>query len=417
MTRRHVLVATLWLVALVGVFLVQRARVRTPPSTPAPLATATGATRVVRGVPVALEVTAAPRMLHGDRRHRGRTTLRGPASPTLAWSVNAGAPVVAQPVVDQRGRVIVGSLDRHLYVIDVRTGRLVFRKDLEGPIYGAALVLDDGTIIVGSDAQAIHALTPTGEVRFRIATVGDADTSPALAADGTIRVCAGNELWSITANGETRFRFRAGGKIFSSPAVLDDGTAVFGSQDDHVYGVDASGHEVFKFRTSGDVDASPTIADDGTILVGSDDGHVYALDIDGRLRFKLAIEAMVRAPITVSGERAFVGTLGPRPRVIAIEIATGRVLFEFELTRTDASEVGVMSGALIDADGSLYFGGHDDFLYAIDPRGRLRWAFPTHGDIDGTPTLVGDGAIVFGSEDGAIRLVSSAAPDASTAAR
>jgi outer membrane protein assembly factor BamB len=409
MNRRHALIASIWIVAILGVFAVQRLRRPEPTTSALPAA---GATRVERSVPVALATSAAPRMLHGDRRHRARTTLVGPAAPTLAWSVTAGAPVVAQPVVDPRGRLVVGSLDRFLYVIDIRTGALAWRKDLDGPIYGSALVLEDGTILVGSDAQALHVLSPTGDVLYRIATVGDADTSPVLASDGTIRFCAGSELWSVTKRGEVRFRFRAGAKIFSSPLVLDDGVTVFGSQDDHVYGVAANGDEVFRFRTGGDVSSSPTLADDGTLLVGSDDGNVYALDIDGRLKWKLEIGAMVRAPLSTSGDLVYVGTLGPRPRVLAVEVATARVRFEFELTLSDESEVGVMSGVLVDANGALYFGGHDDFLYSIDSRGHLRWAFPTHGDIDGTPALVGDGAMAFGSEDGLIRLVSSRAPAA-----
>lgn len=404
MSKRHVVIGSLWVVAIVLVLVVQR--LRAPRAEAPPRA---NTTRTERAVPVRIDVDAAPRMLHGDRQHRGRSRLRGPNAPVLAWTFTAGAPIVAQAVVDPRGRVVVGALDKYLYVLDARTGALVWRKDLGGPIYGAALVLDDGTIFVGSDGQALHALSPEGEIRFRVPTNGDPDTSPTLAPDGTIRFCAGSELWSITKTGETRFRFRAGAKIFSSPAVRDDGVTVFGSQDDHVYGVDAEGHEVFRFRTGGDVDATPTIADDGTILVGSNDGSLYALDLDGKLRFELDVGAMVRAPITVSGNRAFVGTLGPEPRVLAIDLTTGRVLFAFELTRSEGSDVGVMSGALVDADGTLYFGAHDDFLYAVDANGRLRWAFPTHGDIDGTPTLVGNGAIVFGSEDAALRLVSTAA--------
>lgn len=406
MNRRHATIAALWCAAVLGVLVVQRACGHVPSTEPEPTRT-----RVTRGVPVALATEGAPRMLHGDRRHRSRTRLRGPASPVLAWTVTTGAAVVAQPVLDPRGRVIVGSLDRHLYAIDARTGEVSFRVDLGGPIYGAALVLDDGTIIVGSDAQVVYGVAPDGTIRFRVPTAGDADTSPVLAADDTVRVCAGNELYVMTRAGEIRARFRAGGKIFSSPAVLDDGTAVFGAQDDHVYGVDALGHEVFRFRAGGDVDASPAIADDGTILFGSSDGYVYALDVDGRLRWKLAVSAGVRAPMAVVDRRAYVGTLGPSPRMLAINVATGRVAFALELTRSDLRDVGVMSGAVVDADGTVYFGGHDDFLYALDREGRLRWAFATHGDIDGTPAIVGDGAIVFGSEDGVIRMLSRGAPD------
>ena len=106
MRRRPVLIATLWIAAIGVVLAVQQLRAPTRDTS----ARTPTSTRRERGVPVALDVQAAPRMLHGDRRHHAVSRLRGPASPALAWTFTTGAPVVAQPVVDPRGRVIVGSL-------------------------------------------------------------------------------------------------------------------------------------------------------------------------------------------------------------------------------------------------------------------------------------------------------------------
>jgi outer membrane protein assembly factor BamB len=59
----------------------------------------------------------------------------------------------------------------------------------------------------------------------------------------------------------------------------------------------------------------------------------------------------------------------------------------------------VMSSPAIGADGTVYVGSHDNKVYAISPNGTLRWTFPTGDKIYSSPTLGTDGAIYIGSYD------------------
>ncbi|MFC1537662.1 PQQ-binding-like beta-propeller repeat protein, partial [Gemmatimonadota bacterium] len=53
----------------------------------------------------------------------------------------------------------------------------------------------------------------------------------------------------------------------------------------------------------------------------------------------------------------------------------------------------------IGADGTIYFGSKDDYLYALNPEGSLRWKYQTGSDVNSPPAVGDDGTIYFGSSD------------------
>lgn len=57
-------------------------------------------------------------------------------------------------------------------------------------------------------------------------------------------------------------------------------------------------------------------------------------------------------------------------------------------------------------DGTVYVGCDDGRLYAIAPDGTEKWAFATSGSVYSSPVVGFDGAVYFGSEDGSIYAVS-----------
>ncbi len=52
------------------------------------------------------------------------------------------------------------------------------------------------------------------------------------------------------------------------------------------------------------------------------------------------------------------------------------------------------------SDGIIYFGSHDNNLYALKPDGSLKWKFKTGNWIRSSPTIVEDGTLYIGSGDG-----------------
>lgn len=339
-----------------------------------------------------------PRQFRVDRRHTGRSAFVGPDAAELAWSFETSGRVSAQPVVGPDGEVFVGDHGGTLHALTTY-GRLRWSRELGGPIYSTPLVDDRGNVYVGSDARSITSFSSEGDLRWRLVTEGDADTGLVLDPNGRLYTAAGQELLSLETDGTVRWSFRAGGKIFTTPAIADDGTIYVGAQDDHLYAVSPDGTLRWSYRTEGDNDSSPAIGDDGTIYFGSDDRRVYALAPDGSLRWATAVEGMVRAPVGLGVDVVYAGVFGPRPRLVCLDARDGTERWHFSVTVADTTEIGVASGPLVDREGHVYFGAHDDYLYSLTARGELRWAFQADADVDSSPVLAPDGTLYFGSDD------------------
>lgn len=67
---------------------------------------------------------------------------------------------------------------------------------------------------------------------------------------------------------------------------------------------------------------------------------------------------------------------------------------------------GLYSSPAIGADGTVYVGSNDKYLYALYPDGSMRWRYPTGGWVWGSPTIGPDGYVYFGSFDGRLYCVS-----------
>jgi len=52
---------------------------------------------------------------------------------------------------------------------------------------------------------------------------------------------------------------------------------------------------------------------------------------------------------------------------------------------TSAPSPAVLSSPALEADGTVYVGSHDLYLYAVNPGGTLRWRFRTDGSVPSSP--------------------------------
>jgi outer membrane protein assembly factor BamB len=62
----------------------------------------------------------------------------------------------------------------------------------------------------------------------------------------------------------------------------------------------------------------------------------------------------------------------------------------------------VHGGPVEDDLGSLYFGAQDDAVYAVASTGEMLWRFQTGDDVDAPVTLLSDGTLIAGADDGKV---------------
>ena len=421
MDRRRLTIAGMWVAAIgamAAIYLTLEpdrddARTRDGDEAPTFVAgrdRAPAASRAELGVE---DEVASPRFYRGGRRHTGRSPFVGPARARRAWRYEAGGRITAQPVVGRDGTIFVGSHDHRFHAISpVGEGRWAVR--LHQRVWSAAAVRDDGTVLIGSDADALFALDPEdGSTTWRVRAEGDADGAVTIGADGTAYFTAGPHLHAVAPDGTVRWRFEGRGPfLLSSPAIDADGTAYVGSIDDHVYAVAPDGRMRWEHRTGNDVSSSPAIGDDGTIYFGSDDQHVYALGRDGERRWRTHVDGYVRAPVALGRNGDIIaGIYGPRPRVVSLDADDGSLRWYFPVTVSDSSEIGVASGPLVDAEGNVYFGAHDDYVYSVTDDGRLRWIHQTGADVDSAPVLTREGLLLVGCDDGFLYAIEEGAEE------
>ncbi len=405
------------LTALVAAVLTIRGKPRAPPQpagiAPPSSSISTGATGGAPGPlrgpeppPSARVPEGAPRTLHGGARRTHRSAATGPLSAKVAWEVDLGGPVATQVVAAPDEKVLYAATLGGALVALSREGRVAWRVDLGGRSYASPAVTKEGTVYAGSDSKRLFAVTPGGKVLYRVELGDEVDTAPALAPSGEVIVAAGRQVTALRPGGDVVWRFQARRKVFTGVALSDDGVAIFGAQDDAVYGVSLkTGLLVFRTELGADVDGGPAIDDDGDVVVGTDAGEVVRLGRDGAVRSRTAVGGYVRGPLSIARNGdALAGVYGPAPRMVRVGRG-GELIGAFGVQGTGAREFGVHGGALEDARGTLYFGTQDDRVYAVAASGALLFSYATRADVDAPLTLLSDGSLVVPSEDGHVSLL------------
>jgi outer membrane protein assembly factor BamB len=341
------------------------------------------------------------RMLHGDghRTHRARGKL--PREAKLAWTYAAGGPIEAQVTASLDEQTLyVASHDGSVTALG-RDGKKKWSVALADRVYSTPCVADDGTIYVGVDAKRFVALSPDGRTKWKLDTPSDADTGAAITKEGNVVFAAGTNVIAARPSGDVVWRFQAKKKIFASPAIADDGKVIVGSQDNRVYAIE-NGKAVWSVDLGADVDGAPAIGDDGSIFVGTDGGEVVCLRANGEVAWRTNVGGYVRGALSIARNGdVLAGVYGPSARQIRVA-ADGTIRGAFAIAGTGAKDFGVHGGALEDDDFALAFGGQDDAVYVLDANGALRWRYVTGGDVDAPVTLLSDGSLVVGSDDGKV---------------
>lgn len=108
--------------------------------------------------------------------------------------------------------------------------------------------------------------------------------------------------------------------------------------------------------------------DDATLYVSSDDQWIYAIDaVTGNLMWKYgtAEDGGSRCAFSTDETVLYCGTDDKHMR--AFNRLDGTLLWKY------AVDNAIVSSTRVGADGTLYFGCLDGFMYALKPDGTLKW--------------------------------------------
>ncbi len=229
-----------------------------------------------------------------------------------------------------------------------------------------------------------------------------------------------------------KWSFKAGSMLACSPAVGPDGTCYVGCRDRKLYAVGPDGALRWTLATAGPIDAAPSVLGDGTVVVGGYDGRLRAVTPDGALRWERDLGAPVMTTPCVDGDgQLWVGAddgalhgfdgggerlarVSVSDLVTASPVCSGGVIYACQQTLygSDGSRVAVASEPVVaplavGADGTLYVGSWDGFVYAIRG-GKVLWNAPVEGQVYAGCSVGPEGQVLVGTRAGEVVALSSA---------
>ena len=301
----------------------------------------------------------------GERRFEAKG-LHGmqPKTQTIAdaFDVFLSSPVVAQ------GAVYFGSGDGHVYAIDAATGEQRW-KFKTGDVVHSSPAFADGVLFFGSWDSYFYAV--------------DAAT--------------GKEKWRFHGGEDPVIHNQVG--FQSSPAVAN-GVVYTGCRDSNLYALDAAtGKEKWRFNNELSwVITSPAVTQGKVFFATSDSSLYHVLDATtGKSLVRQKDKAYMFSSPTVVGDVVLLGVLNGT--LIARDVKTGSVLWEYQTERSKQNKgwiltaerkfnapffyssnwreapivaadrqinIGAIFSTPLVANGVVYFGSTDGFLYALE---------------------------------------------------
>lgn len=387
-----------------------------------------------------LRLSADGTSLDGKKAFDGHTlpvTLRRgnlpPATPNAeaavriaapVWKFATGGAIWSSPAVAD-DTVYFGSVDKTLYALDVRTGKVRWKFATGAAVMGQPTIDRDDLYILSDDGFVYKIKRKAGTVVWKFdahnavprdvpsltSTKWDFDASAPTISDGVVYVGSGdNKLYAIDADsGAERWHFDAKDKVLSTPAVAD-GRVFFGSFDHHVYALDAkTGALAWKFDTLEPIVSSPLVAN-GMVYIGSRSSDLFALDaVTGAKHWSFFYwSSWVESSAQIYKGTLYIGS-SDFQQVLALDPYSGKEKWRRDVGG-DAWSVPAMSDArvYIGVTGMPgYFMEARGGFFALDRTdGKPVWRFPMPAGANGetygvasSPALAG-GLVLFGGLDG-----------------
>jgi len=242
-----------------------------------------------------------------------------------------------------------------------------------------------------------------GTVKWTFSSGDDIYCIPSIAEDGTIYVPSYDKyLYALNSDGSLKWKFHALEEhewecaLGTPPAIAGDGTvyltdASFGM----IFAVNSDGTEKWKRdMTDGRMAAPPSIGPDGNIIIVTTMRDVFSLNPDdGSTVWHTTFSGGEDETGAIIDAEGTVFVRGGNLKSIS---SSGSINWEFE------NGSSVYSSAVFGTDGTIYIGGGDNKLYAVNADGTEKWNFATGDDINGSPVIGADGTIYVFSMDGYI---------------
>lgn len=362
------------------------------------------------------------------------TTIESSTAGTIKWSFTTDSSIESSPAIGSDGIIYIVSTKGTVYAINP-DGTKKWEYTICAPSSSSPVIGSDGTVYVCCNVNKLHALESDGTIKwiFDAGAGYSIVSTPAIDNAGNLYFGSSDrKIYCVKNDGTKKWDYTTtteGSGIQSSPAISSDESVIYvGSSDKKLYAINTSdGSKKWSYTTNGGLRSSPAIDSSGNIYIGGGDGYLYAIKSDGTLNWKsLQIAAngqsgasgtggVRSSPALDPGGNIFVGS-GSSTSIgtnifnrVNFIMSSGSSGGSFDTaTLSPGTENNFRSTPAIGADGTIYIGNYDGYLYAIKSADMsLIWRCQVGPIWFSSPAIGTDGTIYIGSLDGKIYAVNS----------
>lgn len=196
----------------------------------------------------------------------------------LAWKYDAGAPIRCKPAITGE-RIVVGVETGEVLGVDL-AGEIKWKFKAKRGVSSTPAIHDQIAYFGSMDYHIYAVDVINGWAVWRYRTANSILSSPALVGRVLYIGSADGYLYALDVqmNGREVWKYKTEGQVVSSP-IFANGAIYFGGIDQHIYCLDVKkGQLRWKFETGGPITSSPCIVDN-TLYIGSTDHILYALSL------------------------------------------------------------------------------------------------------------------------------------------
>src|SRR5580704_4032059 len=278
-------------------------------------------------------------IFRGDALMTGVGAAKLPDQLDERWTFKSGDTIEGAPVVV--GEVVYfASLDKHLYAVDLATGKQKWKVKL-GPAKASPSVKGNRIYLGDLDGKFYCVSTADGKV-----------------------------IWTFEAEGEIQ-----------ASANFHGNNIIFGSHDSSLYCLNENGKKVWDTKVDGPINAAAAVVGDRTFATGCSDGILHVIDAkNGKELGTIDLGGQAVATAAVVDERVYLSMVSNQ--VVAADWKTMKSIWAFEAPKRQMpfySSAAVVNGMVV--AGSRY-----KKIYAINAKtGEEVWNFVTDGQVDASP--------------------------------
>ncbi|HEV3146545.1 MAG TPA: PQQ-binding-like beta-propeller repeat protein, partial [Gemmataceae bacterium] len=196
----------------------------------------------------------------------------------VLWKVNTGRHGVEGTAAIVDGVVYLGSLDKELYALDLKTGDVKW-KFTGGPFKGSVAVRNGRVFLGDEDGKFYCIQAKDGKKIWEFPANSSFSAGASFAGDRILVGCEDENLYCLDDNGKRLWQFNVpGGPVLASPAVVEGQTFLAGC-DSKLHMIDVkNGQETAAVDIDGQTGCTPAVA--GSVLyLGTQSNQLLAIDV------------------------------------------------------------------------------------------------------------------------------------------